>query len=139
MNSIGQLQLYPCKNRSIKGSKCDSPSQCHLCRHDPLPLHHQQAVGAATVPPSTQLLVALQTRDDPVVTAAGTLGGPEEAARGGCRWLLGGERKADFGVLRRRGSAKGDPHLRLLSAAHPASTTQKGSYYKTFRSLRTHN
>lgn len=54
------------------------PPQGHLGRHDPLPLHHQQAVRALTVPPAAEPLVTLQTRDHPVVPAPGALRGPAQ-------------------------------------------------------------
>lgn len=47
------------------------PPQRDLRGHDALPLHHQQAAGAAAVPPAAQPFVALQTRDDAVVPTAG--------------------------------------------------------------------
>lgn len=68
--------------------------------------------------------MALEARDDPVVAATGTLWGPEKSAGGGRRWLLPGG-AAGLGVLRRRGSAMKDRHLRLLLAAHPGGTTQE--------------
>jgi len=54
------------------------PPQRHLRRHDALPLHHQQAVGALAVPPSAEALVALQARDHAVVPAARTLRRPAQ-------------------------------------------------------------
>lgn len=42
-------------------------SQCYLCSHDSLSLHHQQAVRALTVSPSAESLVSLQARHDAVV------------------------------------------------------------------------
>lgn len=50
------------------------PSQRHLCRHDSLPLDHQLAVGALTLSPTAQSLVALEARNHPVVAAPRALG-----------------------------------------------------------------
>lgn len=49
------------------------PPQGHLSRHHPLPLHHQQAVGALTVPPAAEALVSLQAGHHAVVAAPGAL------------------------------------------------------------------
>lgn len=49
------------------------PPQGHLGRHHPLPLHHQQAVGALTVPPAAEALVSLQTGHHAVVATPGAL------------------------------------------------------------------
>lgn len=57
------------------------PPQRDLRRHDALALHHQQAAGAATVPPAAEALVAFQTRDDAVVPTAGAFGAPGHLAR----------------------------------------------------------
>lgn len=48
----------------------------YLRRHDPLPLGDELAVGAVTVPPVAEALVALQGRRDAVVPAAGAHGRP---------------------------------------------------------------
>ena len=48
------------------------PPERHLRRHDALSLDDQRAARTATVAPSAQLLVSLQTRHDAVVPAAST-------------------------------------------------------------------
>lgn len=50
--------------------RCLLPPQGHLCSHDPLPLHHQQAAGAATLPPAAEAFVAFQAGNDSVVPTA---------------------------------------------------------------------
>ncbi|TNN34498.1 hypothetical protein EYF80_055339 [Liparis tanakae] len=57
------------------------PPQGDLRRHDALPLHHQQAAGAAAVPPAAEAFVAFQTRHDAVVTTSGAFGAPGHLAR----------------------------------------------------------
>jgi len=57
------------------------PPQGDLRRHDALPLHHQQAAGAAAVPPAAEAFVAFQTRNDAVVTTSGAFGAPGHLAR----------------------------------------------------------
>lgn len=59
------------------------PPQSDLCRHDSLPLHHQQAAGTATIPPAAEAFVTFQTRNDAVVPTAGTFGAPGHLA-----WFL---------------------------------------------------
>lgn len=51
--------------------------------HDALPLHHQQAAGAATVPPAAEAFVAFQAGNDSVVPTAGAFWTPGHLA-----WLL---------------------------------------------------
>ena len=48
----------------------------HLCRHDPLALGDEVALAAGAVPEAAVPLVALQPRDQPVVSAASALGPP---------------------------------------------------------------
>lgn len=57
------------------------PPQRDLRGHHPLPLHHQQAAGAAAVPPAAEALVSLQARHDPVVPTASALGASGHCAR----------------------------------------------------------
>lgn len=55
--------------------------QRDLRGHDALPLHHQQAAGAAAVPPAAEAFVAFQTGNDSMVPTAGAFGAPGHLAR----------------------------------------------------------
>lgn len=57
--------------------------QRDLRGHDALPLHHQKAAGAATVPPAAEAFVAFQAGNDSVVPTAGAFWAPGHLA-----WLL---------------------------------------------------
>lgn len=59
------------------------PPQRDLRGHDALALHHQQAAGAATLPPAAQAFVAFQAGNNSVVPTAGAFGAPGHLA-----WLL---------------------------------------------------
>lgn len=93
--------------------------------HDPLSLHHQQAVGTAAVTPPTQLLVPLETRNDPMIPAASTLRGPEQPTRRGRCCLLGGGGRGGLGWPRGGTAAIEGRHLSLTLAAHPAKITRQ--------------
>lgn len=56
------------------------PAQSHLCGHDALALCNQGALGARTVPPAAETLMALERRHHAVVATAGTLWCPRIAA-----------------------------------------------------------
>lgn len=57
--------------------------QRDLRGHDALPLHHQQAAGAATVPPAAEAFVAFQAGNNSVVPTASAFWTPGHLA-----WLL---------------------------------------------------
>ena len=75
-NHIPPCDTYPYTLRAYL--RCLLPPQGHLRRHHPLPLHHQQAVGALAVPPAAEALVSLQAGHHAVVSAAGALRRPAE-------------------------------------------------------------
>lgn len=52
-------------------------SQGHLSGHNPLPFHHEEAIGALAFLPPAELLVAFEAGDDPVIPAPGALWSPE--------------------------------------------------------------
>lgn len=55
--------------------------QRDLRGHDALPLHHQQAAGAATVPPAAEAFVAFQAGNNSVVPTASAFWTPGHLAR----------------------------------------------------------
>lgn len=57
------------------------PPQRDLRGHDALPLHHQQAAGAATVPPAAEAFVAFQAGNNSVVPTACAFWTPGHLAR----------------------------------------------------------
>lgn len=52
-------------------------SQRHLCRHNPLTLHHEQTALAATLAPPAQLFVPSEAGNYAVIAATGTFGRPQ--------------------------------------------------------------